>query len=199
MTRLAAAERQDAIVAAATEVFSARSYAGATTAAIARATGVNEALLFRHFGSKAGLYIACIDAAWQMVRTHCEERFTREPDESLHWAVMGRVFLDLADAEPARSRMWVQALTETTGIDGIDQHLAAVMAEVHAFATATVERSQRAGGVPADRNPRAEAWIAISLGLLGTIGRRLGPIVLDDFEAVLQSHRRWITGDAADA
>lgn len=41
---------------AAVRVFSERGYAGATTREIAEAAGTTEALLFRHFGSKANLF-----------------------------------------------------------------------------------------------------------------------------------------------
>ena len=46
----------DRLIVAAIEEFEASGYAGATTAAIARRAGVVEALLFKHFGSKANLF-----------------------------------------------------------------------------------------------------------------------------------------------
>ena len=39
-----------------------------------------------------------------------------------------------------------------------------------------------------------EAWIFISLGLLGTIDRRLGGLVGDEFNRIGDSRRRWMTG-----
>lgn len=44
------------LLAAARDVFAERGYAGASTKEIARRAGVGEVLLFRHFGSKAGLF-----------------------------------------------------------------------------------------------------------------------------------------------
>jgi len=46
----------DRMIDAAIEEFEANGYAGATTAAIARRAGVVEALLFKHFGTKANLF-----------------------------------------------------------------------------------------------------------------------------------------------
>jgi TetR/AcrR family transcriptional regulator len=63
-TRLPAAERRQAILEAALGVFSQGSYAGATTAQIAREAGVSEPVLYRHFASKRDLYFACLDEAW---------------------------------------------------------------------------------------------------------------------------------------
>ncbi len=54
--RLHAEERRTAIVAAAKPLFARYGFAGTTTKQLARAAGVSEALVFRHFPSKAALY-----------------------------------------------------------------------------------------------------------------------------------------------
>jgi len=56
--RLASADRRESILAAATDAFAAEGFGGARTQRIARAAGVSEALLFRHFPTKAALYDA---------------------------------------------------------------------------------------------------------------------------------------------
>ena len=66
--RLPADERRRAIVQAALRVFSTGSYAGATTAEIAREAGVSEPVLYRHFDSKRDLWAACLDTAWDEFR-----------------------------------------------------------------------------------------------------------------------------------
>jgi hypothetical protein len=65
---------------------------------------------------------------------------------------------------------------------------------VHAFVSDVIRRSQQAGGVFPERDPSAEAWIFISIGLLGTVGRRVGSVPDEDFEAIIASRRRWMTG-----
>jgi AcrR family transcriptional regulator len=52
--------RQRILVAAA-QVFAEKGYARATTRLLAEAAGVNEVTLFRHFGSKEGLFAAIIE------------------------------------------------------------------------------------------------------------------------------------------
>jgi len=61
--RLPAAERRSAIVAAALKVFASGSYAGSTTAEIARAAGVSEPIIYRHFPSKRDVWCACVEQA----------------------------------------------------------------------------------------------------------------------------------------
>lgn len=192
--RLPAAERRAAIEQAATMCFAERGYGGTTTAMIAAAAGCNETLLFRHFGSKRGLFLACIDAAWTTVRAACDEAMAAEREEALHWQRMGSTFLQLTEREPAPARLWVRALTETTGDAEIDAHLSGLMRDVHAYAAGVLERSQAAGGVLPQRRPFAEAWIVIALALLGTVGQRLGGEVASGFADALTSHRSWLTG-----
>ena len=85
--RLPADERRRAIVQAALRVFSAGSYAGATTAEIAREAGVTEPVLYRHFDSKRDLWAACLDAAWEEFRAAFDaavgDLMTRPRDEVL--------------------------------------------------------------------------------------------------------------------
>jgi AcrR family transcriptional regulator len=50
------------ILQAAARVFAEEGYARATTRALAAAAGVNEVTLFRHFGSKQGLFSAIVEA-----------------------------------------------------------------------------------------------------------------------------------------
>ena len=55
-------------------------------------------------------------------------------------------------------------------------------------------RARRRAGSIADRDPDAEAWIFISLGLLSTIDHRLGNLVGGEFEDIVASRRVWMTG-----
>jgi AcrR family transcriptional regulator len=54
-TRLPAAQRRQALIETAQRVFSEGTYRGTTTAEIARAAGVSEPILYRHFASKRDL------------------------------------------------------------------------------------------------------------------------------------------------
>ena len=80
--RLTADERRQAVLDTACRVFSRSSYRGATTAEIAREAGISEPILYRHFGSKRDLYLACMDEAWRSFRAICEEALAGDPGKS---------------------------------------------------------------------------------------------------------------------
>src|SRR5579871_4643851 len=81
--RLSKLERRQAVLDTACSVFSRSSYRGATTAEIAREAGISEPILYRHFGSKRELYLACLDEAWASFRAICEEAIAADPDKCL--------------------------------------------------------------------------------------------------------------------
>ena len=61
MKRLSGAERKKVIVQAAVRLFSEKGFRGTTTRELARAAGISEALLFRHFPDKQKLYQAILE------------------------------------------------------------------------------------------------------------------------------------------
>jgi AcrR family transcriptional regulator len=58
--RLSGEERRGTILDAAIEEFAKQGFRGATTAALARAAGITEALLYRHFRSKRALFLGAV-------------------------------------------------------------------------------------------------------------------------------------------
>src|SRR5579885_608370 len=60
MKRLPCSERRECIVQAAIRLFSEVGFHGTTTRALAKKAGISEALLFRHFPDKKGLYEAIL-------------------------------------------------------------------------------------------------------------------------------------------
>jgi AcrR family transcriptional regulator len=194
--RLTAQERRAAVLATACRVFSKGSYRGATTAEIARESGVSEPVLYRHFASKRDLYLSCLEAAWNRVRTLWEETLAAETDPKEWVTALGRAYLQLQarDEKILLVNLWIQALTEASEDPTIRRYLRRQVREVHDFAADVIRRSQRAGGIDPDRDADAEAWIFISLGLLTTMDRRLGGVVGGEFENVIASRRRWMLG-----
>ena len=196
--RMAAEERRRSVVGAACRVFAKSSYRGATTAEIARESGVTEPVLYRHFPSKRDLYLACLDAGWAHVRALWEDTLASEPDPRLRLAAMGQSYVRLQRKgnRIMLSDLWIQALTEASEDPKIRRYLRDQVREVHDFVAAEIRAAQADGGILKDRDPDAEAWIFISLGLLSTIDRRLGTVGDQDFEGVFAARRAWMTGTA---
>jgi AcrR family transcriptional regulator len=198
LTRLSGPERKAAVVETACRVFAKSSYHGSTTAQIARETGVTEPVLYRHFASKRELYIACLDSVWQQVRLLWEKAVEREPDPANWVKAIGKAYLEArASARIVLVDLWIQALTVAADDPEIRRALREQVLEVHEFVAGLIRRAQENGGVLPDRDPDAEAWIFISLGLLTTIDHRLGSIVGDDFEDIVAGRREWMTGRSA--
>jgi AcrR family transcriptional regulator len=194
--RMRADERRACLVDHALSIFAARSYRGVTTAEIARTVGVSEPILYRHFEGKRDLYLACLDEAWRRVREIWDAAISAEPDPRLWLGAMGHAYLELGDPRLRIADLWTQAMTEAADDAKISAHLRAHMRDVHEYVKGAIERSQRAGGVLADRNAGAEAWIFVALGLLTTIDRRAGALVDGELPAIFAARREWLTGAA---
>ncbi len=194
--RLPASERRARVLHCACLVFSEGSYRGTTTAELARAAGVTEPILYRHFDSKRDLYLACLEDTWERLRAIWDEAVANEPDPSNWVRRLGQSFFTAQKKRVVIEALWVQALVEASEDDEIRRYMQRHMHEVHEYVTAVIERGQAEGGILPERDARAEAWLFLSAGLLKMISRRLGGLVEDDFPSIIASRRLWLTGRA---
>jgi TetR/AcrR family transcriptional regulator len=192
--RMPAEERRAAVLETACRVFSRGTYHGTTTAEIARAAGVSEPILYRHFPSKRDLYLACIGETWERTRGRWEQALANEPDPALWLGAMGRAFHGWKEQRAVVSNLWLQALAEASEDPKIRLYVRGHLRKVHAFVADVVRRSQAAGGIHPDRDPNAEAWIFIGIGLIAAAGLRLGGLVEEDHSAIAESRRSWLAG-----
>jgi AcrR family transcriptional regulator len=194
-SRLSAPERRAAVVETACRVFAKSSYHGSTTAQIARESGVTEPVLYRHFSSKRELYLVCLGVAWERLRTLWEKALESESNPSEWVGTLGKTYLQArATDRVIVVDLWIQALTEAADDPEIRRGLREQVREVHDFVAGVIRRAQESGGIKPERDPDAEAWIFISLGLLTTIDRRLGNLVGEEFDDIVASRRTWMTG-----
>ena len=192
-TRLPAAERRRALVEAALRVFSEGSYAGATTAQIAREAGVSEPILYRHFASKRELYFACLDEAWSRIRTKIEDEIAAR-GAAEGWRAMGPA--TLREIKVLVPSLWMQAVTEAGEDPEIRRFVRGHIREVHDFFADVLRRVQAEGGIAPERDPSTEAWIFVAGSLLVSIADRLGgPLRAEDFEAIKRERLRWLVGE----
>jgi AcrR family transcriptional regulator len=187
--RLPAAERRQAVLVTACRVFSRSSYRGATTAEIAAEAGVSEPILYRHFGSKRDLYLACLDEAWHRLRA-CGSGETG----GLRIRAISQAYMDATG--PVRLiDLWIQALSIAAEDEVIAQKLKDQIREVHGWFADLIREGQAEGHIPADRDPVAEAWVLLGGGMLATINGRLGGFLGDGLQRVQRERTRWMTGE----
>jgi TetR/AcrR family transcriptional regulator len=192
--RMPAEERRAAVLETACRVFSRGTYHGTTTAEIARAAGVSEPILYRHFPSKRDLYLACIGETWERTRARWEQALADEPDPVLWLGAMGRAFREWKEQRAVVSNLWLQALAEASEDPKIRVYVRGHIRKVHGFVADVVRRSQAAGGIHADRDASAEAWIFLGVGLIAAAGLRLGGLVEEDLGAISESRKSWLAG-----
>ncbi len=132
-TRLPAAERREALIETAIKVFSDGSYRGTTTAEIARAAGISEPILYRHFTSKRDLYLAALDHVWSKARASWERALESTDNVREALEAMGRGHVTVRDCKFQMAELWVQALGEAAEDPALRKHLRRHMREVHDF------------------------------------------------------------------
>ena len=187
--RLPKEARRQAVLDTACRVFSRSSYRGATTAEIAREAGISEPILYRHFGSKRDLYLACLEQAWHDLRSLADEARLSDPGGCL--GAVANAYM----ASRSRVRLidlWIQGLTEASEDAVIARALKRQIREVHGYFVDLIHDGQASGHVHADRDPAAEAWIFVASGLLATVDHRLGGLLGDDLARVRAERRRWM-------
>jgi TetR/AcrR family transcriptional regulator len=187
--RLTKEARRQAVLDTACRVFSELSYRGATTAEIAREAGISEPILYRHFGSKRDLYLACLDEAWRSFREGAERAIADDPLRCLG------AISDAYMSQDKRIRvvdLWIQALTVAPEDKLIAAALREQVREVHAFFADVIRDGQERGVIVPERDAVAEAWIFVAGGLLVTMDNRLGGVLGDDLQRVRSARRGFM-------
>ena len=191
--RLPAAERREALIATAIRVFSDGSYRGTTTAEIARAAGISEPILYRHFASKRDLYLAALDHVWGKARASWERALASTDNVREALETMGRGHVTVRDCKFQMAELWVQALGEAAEDPELRKHLRRHMREVHDFMADVIRRGQEEGVLHRDRDADAEAWTFIAGGVLGMVGRRIGLLDEQEVHSIRQARLDWLT------
>ncbi len=93
--------------------------------------------------------------------------------------------------------LWIQALSEAGEDEQVMRFLRGQLREVHDFVADAVRGAQALGGIPADRDADAEAWVYVGGALLISFADRLGGLLdADGLAAIARERRRWLTGSA---
>lgn len=164
MTRLPAAQRREQLLDTAVSLFANRGYSGATTSELAKAAGVTEPIIYRHFKSKKDLFIAVIERTSELTMDAWERHLRSAKDSAQRLRRLLSANPMITDRGRGIYRAIVQAMTE---IDD-PEILAALQYHVerlHRFVTAEVVHAQQEGQVSRAFSPEITAWTLLHLGL----------------------------------
>jgi AcrR family transcriptional regulator len=148
VTRPSADPTRDRIVAAAADLFSERSFDGATTREIARRAGVTQPLLHYHFRSKEELWQAAVDSLFELLDQTMDERTDglRGVDPITSAKLLVREFVTFSARNPQLHRIITQeSKADSARMDYVvDNHVR----PIYERTTAMFEALARSGAVP---------------------------------------------------
>ncbi len=161
--RSAATRRQ--LVDAAIETLKADGYVGASARTIAQRAGVNQGLIFYHFGSVANLLLAALDSVSEERLERYEAEVSGVTNPSRLVEVAERIFRN--DLDAGYITVLVEMIAGTSSTPGLGPAVAARMQPWRDFAQSSIEASLGAAPLrdvfPAEEV--AHAVVALYLGL----------------------------------
>lgn len=163
-TRMRGEERREFILKRAKDVFARSGYADASTGELARASEVTEPMLYKHFGSKKGLYMAIIQQFGGRFMDLWSSRVNQRAEHDLLDA-LSQVILDYRatlKADPEIQKVLLQAISETSDPD-IAQCIQRHNRQVYLLVHQLLERAQAEGYVDSSVDLNAASWGYVSM------------------------------------
>lgn len=164
MPRLPAAKRREQLLDHAAELFSKHGYARATTAQLARAAGVTEPIIYRHFKSKRDLFIALIERTGERTVKQWEEQLAETADPAARLRRLLGENPMVSERGRLVYRVMLQAITEVDD-KGIREALNDHISALHAFLVRELEKAQSAHRVGHRFSAQILAWLLIDVAL----------------------------------
>ena len=158
-------ERREQLLDRAAELFARHGYARATTAELAKAAGVTEPIIYRHFDSKRDLFVALIRRTGERTLAMWAEHLAdaHDPADRVKRLINDNPMVTRENRDAYR--VMLQAISEVEDDDVIQAALDDHIGSVHAFLSKELAHAQAAGRVPDRFGPEVLAWVMISLGL----------------------------------
>jgi len=172
--RMHSEERRASILQSAKRVFARSTYAEAGTGDLARESGVTEPMLYKHFGSKKGLFLAVLGECSEQFLETLRERISRRAEGDILDALAHFVgdYTAAIKTDPETQRVLFQAVTESGDPDiarCVNKHNHIVYALVHQL----LERAQDLGALEPVLNLDAATWGYMSMLLAFQYGLML--------------------------
>jgi AcrR family transcriptional regulator len=162
--RLSGEERRALILRSARRVFARSTYAEASTSELARESGVTEPMLYKHFGSKKGLFLAVLgEFSAQFLRV-LQERIAHRAEKDVLDA-LEHVITDYRaaiQADPDIQRILFQAVGES-GDPDIARCVSGHNRKVYGLIHQLVEQARQDGLLDPAVSSEAAAWGYMSM------------------------------------
>ncbi len=173
-TRLRGEERRALMLHSAKRVFARSTYAEASTGELARESGVTEPMLYKHFGSKKGLFLAVLREFGAQFLDLLQEHVSRRAEQDVLDALAHIVddYRAAIKADPETQRVLFQAVVES-GDPEIAHCVSEHNRKVYAFIRQLVERALELGYLDAAVSPDAATWGYMSIILAFQYGLML--------------------------
>jgi AcrR family transcriptional regulator len=162
--RLPAEKRKRQIIDSARAVFASQSYANVGTADLARAAGISEPALYRHFASKKDLFVATLRATGPRLLQIWEEIACDYEDPLETLRAIGVYYYDHLESHSASMKLQFRALSEADD-PGIRSALHDNFEAFVDFVADTLEEGKARGIVPAELDTRVVAWQFLGIGM----------------------------------
>ena len=143
--RLPRGEREERMLDAGERIFGARGFRAASMDEIAQASGITKALLYQYFGSKEGLYEACVERARARLFDRLEHEAEAAPPGRERLRAVVTAYFDYLD-DQRRSWWLLYGDASTRAVNEMRTRNAEVIASLIAGDVRT------AGGVAADED-----------------------------------------------
>jgi AcrR family transcriptional regulator len=170
-TRLSGEERRESILRSAKRVFARSTYAEASTGELARESEVTEPMLYKHFGSKKGLFLAVLGGSAEQFRETLREHISHRAEKDVLDALEHIIadYYAAIKADPETQRILFQAVTES-GDPDIARCVSGHNRILYGFIFQLVERAQQDGYLDPMVSSNAATWGYMSIILATQYG-----------------------------
>ncbi len=173
-TRMRGEERRESILRSARHVFARCGYAEASTGELARESEVTEPMLYKHFGSKKGLFMAVLAESAERFRATLQERIARRAEKDALNALEHIIgdYQAAIKADPETQRILFQAVTES-GDPEIARCISGHNRTLYGVIRQLVERAHQDGSLNPVISADAATWGYMSIILATQYGLML--------------------------
>lgn len=199
MARLTGEERRGSILGAAIEAFASGGLHGTTTSALARAAGITEGLLYRHFRSKKQLFVGAVTHVLDEVDAEVEGILSRHQHPVHALRALFAYFVSELKNNPHFGQLVYAVAIELRS----DPELRAVYLHYQEEIIGRLERSIRgwaeAGYLREGVDPRAAAWLVMGAHQTLTLMEQTGHLDEMGPQHVRSFVQAFLTDDARKA